>query len=396
MSEFVIENGMLMEYLGCASTVMIPDHVREIHCATFFDCETVESIVVGAGISTLKSHTFDVEWLRKVYIPAAVTELEDHIFSYPYYEDYGVVVGGETGSAIESYCNARGIDFVATDDVADFLSTPNEILRRRLDDRIEKEREFFVDESHRGYCAELTGDTLRIFVPDGVTMERITVKNMQDKLTKRRIEKIRHIVIGDHITGLESFYHFRKLQSIWLGAHVEQLCHDCFAYDYQLATIRVDERNPFFRTMEDSVLFSYDWKTLVRYAPGRPDRFYAIPDFVEAIAPSAFHYAGNLECVKVCARIRTIGKFSFHNAYNIRHIYFEGADTMPEDWTVFAVDGDDRLYKCTMLLVVGCKQGSAVEKWCKKQGITHRIVDDDRAEAFLVLPEQKRQPIIKF
>ncbi len=389
MKEFVIENGILKKYAGTSDSVVIPDCVKEIHSAVFCDCDAIDSIVVGSGIRKLKSHTFDSEWIRKVYIPASVTDIEDYVFAYPYCDGYSVVVGGEKGSPIENYCNARGIDFVEADDIEKFLSTTNEELRRRLDEQIAKEQEFFVDESQRGYCAELIGDTLRIFVPDRITMEKITVKNMQDKLTKRRMQKIKHLVIGDRITGIESFYNFTNLQSVWIGAHVEEIYHDCFAYDYHLATIRVDERNKFYRSLEDSILFSYDWKTLVRYAPDRPDKFYAIPAFVEAIAPSAFHYAGNLECVKVGEHVRAVGKFAFHNAYNIKHIYFEGVSTTLEDWTVFTVDGDYCLCKCMWLLVVGCKQGSAVKRWCEDHKIAFQIVESDQVDGFLELSHRE-------
>lgn len=109
-TEFLIEDGVLVRYNGKGGDIIIPDGVREIGSALFFDGEsdntTLTSVVIPEGTKRIGSNAFrwcknlrtvilpagllaigdsaflGCDSLKMIDIPASVTELGDEAFSY--------------------------------------------------------------------------------------------------------------------------------------------------------------------------------------------------------------------------------------------------------------------------------------------------------------------------
>lgn len=74
-NEFVIENGMLVKYLGDSNSVVIPGGVTKIGNDVFCANKTVESVVIPDGVTEIGDRAFCYcESLKHVSVPDSVIE----------------------------------------------------------------------------------------------------------------------------------------------------------------------------------------------------------------------------------------------------------------------------------------------------------------------------------
>ena len=251
------------------------------------------------------------------------------------------------------------------------------------------------DSANDGYIAEIKKDTLEICVPDNINGDYITVGDLKEKISKKYISGITKVIIGDRIKDISnlSFVGYDKLESIYLGADVEIVNPARFYGAFNLSEIVVSNSNKFFKVC-DNVLFSYDMKTLIKYAQGKRNDFYEIPQCVEIIGKYAFACSIYLNCVKVGENIKSIGEYAFHNAWHLRHIYIgEGVKDICGRY-VFSGNDELELWLCEGYLVVGGKANSKIASWCENEGVNFYALKDNEIDDFLALPLPELKPFL--
>jgi hypothetical protein len=130
----------------------IPDFVEEIGVGCFSDTDYTRYIIIGKNVRKICDRALGDQFkfvIKQIYIPGTVTELEGEIFDCGV-DDGGVyysieIVGGERGSAIERYCNERGIPFVVFDssEIETFYSLSPYELKELVRRQSEEEREWY-------------------------------------------------------------------------------------------------------------------------------------------------------------------------------------------------------------------------------------------------------------
>lgn len=255
-------------------------------------------------------------------------------------------------------------------------------------------KSFVINDSmNDGYIAEIKNDTLEIYVPEHVITDCITVEDLTKKIPEEYMSGITKVIIGDRIKDISnlSFVGYDKLESIYLGADVEFVNPASVYGVFSLFEIVVNSNNKFFK-VSDNVLFSYDMKTLIKYAQGKRNDFYEIPQCVEIIGKYAFECAIYLNCVKIGDNVKTIGEFAFHNAWNLRHIYIGEGVTDIQGRYVFGVNDEIQLFTSEWILVVGGKADSKIASWCENEGVNFYAIQDNELDDFLAVPLPELKP----
>ena len=80
-SDFVIENGVLIEYQGSGGDVVIPDGVISIGHGVFAYCGSLKSVTIPDSVTSIGSSAFaDCNSLAHITIPNSVTNIGYHAF----------------------------------------------------------------------------------------------------------------------------------------------------------------------------------------------------------------------------------------------------------------------------------------------------------------------------
>ena len=81
-ADFIIENGVLIKYVGQGRKVIVPDGVHEIGEWAFAQCDTVESINLPDEVTVISPHAFILcRNLTEINLPAGVEQIGDCAFT---------------------------------------------------------------------------------------------------------------------------------------------------------------------------------------------------------------------------------------------------------------------------------------------------------------------------
>lgn len=101
------------------------------------------------------------------------------------------------------------------------------------------------------------------------------------------------LIIGDSVESVpDGLFLYDDLTSLEIGKNCRNIGTEQFVYS-SIGHITVDGDNPNYTSVND-VLYSKNMTVLIKYAAGREDEAFVIPDTVEKICPAAFINAVNL------------------------------------------------------------------------------------------------------
>ncbi len=102
--------------------------------------------------------------------------------------------------------------------------------------------------------------------------------------------KLREIELPESLktVGKYAFEYCVELEKIRIPASVTDIGFRAFGYTTKLYEFTVDENNPSYASI-DGNLYTKDGKTLIKYAQGKPDENFFVPEGVEIIADEALN-----------------------------------------------------------------------------------------------------------
>ena len=390
-------------------TFRIGEGVEEIGESCFWRVKGLARIDIGKNVKKICNYGLwgdSCDFLERIYIPPTVTELSGEIFDSGG-DSAGVyypvsVVGGASGSAIEEYCNVRGIPFFAVeeDGIEDFYVMPLPELYARIKEITEKEKVFLVTDPENGYQAKITDGVLEF---RGFSATGATLKDTRVKINADRREKVKKAIIGSGIREIADLAldDYENLESVYIGADVQVISPLAFSGRNQsgsggcrrISSFVVDENNPYYRAIDD-VLYTRDMQTLVKYSPGKPELYHEVDPRVRHIGDFAFEYTNALLCVKVGGNCISVGHAAFLNVQNLRHAWFAGSvTTWPEHYPFVGEFGFDWPWRIRGL-VIGGPGGSVIEKYCAAEGVHFFPLAESQTRDFLKtpVPDEEEDP----
>ena len=132
-------------------------------------------------------------------------------------------------------------------------------------------------------------------------------------------DKLKELIIPEGILSIGGFA-LPSLKTISFPATMEHIDSLAFHYCRTPSEITVAEGNTVYKSV-DGNLFSYDGTRLIRYASGKEDQTYTVPDGTVIIEGNAFEYAKHLTEVTLPDSVEEIQDQAF--------LYCEGLKTLP-------------------------------------------------------------------
>ncbi len=133
--------------------------------------------------------------------------------------------------------------------------------------------------------------------------------------------------------GGSAFVGCRSLVSITISNSVSRIGDSAFRGCVSLTNIDVDSNNPNYRSVSGN-LYSKDGTKLIRYAVGKWDGLFNIPDSVTDIGIDAFCGCNSLTSIMIPVSVISIDGRAFEECINLKDVYYGGSK---EEWNSVSI-----------------------------------------------------------
>lgn len=159
-------------------------------------------------------------------------------------------------------------------------------------------------------------------------LEKITLPETLENIGDRAFNycrALKSITVPDQVTTIGSlaFAGCTSLESASLGESVEQVQGDLFHECGKLSTLTVAHGNTSMRS-EDNVLYNKDMSLLIRYAAGKSDTKFYVPDSVKTIGANAITHCSNLTELQIPSSVTKMDDYAVYYNSALSKLFFEG------------------------------------------------------------------------
>ena len=266
-------------FSGCSSltSVEIGDSVTSIGNSAFYNCSSLTSVVIGNGVTSIGSYAFyNCSSLTSVVIPASVT-----LIDYEAFRSCDSLTNIEVRADNTAYQSIDGNLYTKDGTTLIQYTIGKTATSFTIPDSVTS-----IDEYAFSGCSSLTS----VVIPDSVTSI--------GSRTFYRCSSLTNVVIGNGVTSI--------------GMYVFDDCDS-------LTSIEVSADNATYQSI-DGNLYSKNGKTLIRYAIGKMETSFTIPNGVTLIGTSAFDGCNSLTSVVIPNGVTSIGMYAFDGCSSLTSI----------------------------------------------------------------------------
>ena len=357
-------------FYDCTSlkNINFPVSVTSIGSGAFFNCTSLESITIGDGVTSIGFGAFGFcTSLKSITISASVTELGANLFEIcTALENITVDVNNPLYSSIDGnlYCeNNTVLVQYAVGKQDKIFEIPEGVTTicnlaflkcASIESVIIPESMVYIGNSAFERCTALKS----INIPGSVkeigpgsfmwcsSLESVTIGEGVSVIADGAFQdctSLKSIIIPDSVTdigvfvfedctSLESatigagvtyindmFNGCTSLKSIFIPENVINVGNDPFLGCNSLENITVDANNTNYTSIDGS-LYNKDATRLIKYAVGKTDTSFVVPDSVIYISANAFENCTSLKNVTIGANVINIGMSAFSNCTSLESV----------------------------------------------------------------------------
>ena len=340
-------------YCNNLTDITIPSSVTHIGVLAFQDCSRLSSVTIEEGCKlSIGNYAFnDCKYLKSITIPNGVISIGEDAFMEECEIKFSL------GESETDLVIPEGITSISANAFKDCEKAKSITIPSSVTD---------MDLVAFRECTYLTNAMIsednpvyksidgNIYTKDGKTLLRYVTTGRNDAsfvfIIPDEVTSIAeyafsyyppsNIVFGNGITEIGNIFgYYGCPKSITLGKNVTNIASSTFELCGALLNIMVDENNNAYKSI-DGNLYSKDGKTLIKYAVGKTDTTFTIPNGVTTIQERAFYDAKNLINITISNSVTSIGEYTFYNCSNLENI------TISESVTSI---GEYAFYGCSKL-----------------------------------------------
>ena len=294
---------------------IIPNEVTDIDMFAFVFSQNLTSVVIPDGITTINYGVFSFCYnLNSVVVPNSLVSIGEDVFLecnnlYIIYNNsnLNLTIGDESYGGIAE--NAKVIvnkygSISHADDGNKYILTDDGFLFRY------KQGEYTL--------IAYDGRESKVTLPEKVNGSTYSLEEI----------KACEIVLPEGVTSIEANSFSSILKNITIPASVTSIDAEAFKNCTRLKNIEVSEENTVYKSI-DGNLYTKDGKTLVKYAVGKTDRQFIIPDEMVEISIDTPEDLRYIESVVIHNGVTNIADSAFSGCNYLEYVYFTGTQ---EEW----------------------------------------------------------------
>ena len=245
LSEFVIEDGVLLSYEGDAERVAIPVGVTEIGEGVFKERKSIKEVVIPEGVTSIGIDAFfDCENLKSVIIPNSVMSIGGNAFSYCKSLESVTIPDGVTSIGWMAFGSCDSLKSV---------TIPDSVINVHVEafsgckslTSIDVDENNAMYSSNEGVLFNKTKTTL-VQYPNGRKSVNYTIPNTVTSIGRSAFfycENIKSVIIADSVTRIGSFAFMAcaSLESIIIPDSVTSIGWSAFSWCKSLKSVTVPD-----------------------------------------------------------------------------------------------------------------------------------------------------------
>ena len=287
---------------------IIPDSVTRIGNSAFRDCSSLTSVVIPDSVTSIGNWAFIS--CSDLYIIYNNSNLNLAIGYY-----------GNIAKNAKVIINKNGM--ISVDDGNKYVLTDDGFLFRY------KQGEYTL--------IAYDGRESKVTLPEKINGSSYSLEDVKG-LTK--------VIIPDGVTKIEADSFGSSLRSITIPASVTSIDADAFKNCTRLESIEVSEENTAYKSI-DGNLYTKDGKTLIKYAVGKTDEQFVIPNEMVEISIDTPEDLEYIESVVIHNGVTNIADSAFSGCENLEYVYFTGTQ---EEWKNIII-GENNDYLIEAIIV---------------------------------------------
>jgi len=312
-------------FSGCSSllSIEIPGSVESIGSSAFNACAKLSSVTICSGVKVIGNTAFSrCTKLKSIKIPNTVTSIGELTFRYCSGLTSVDIPNSVTNIGNYAFENCSSLTSIKIPDSVTSIGRYTFNMCSRLTSVTIGNSVTSIGSSAFYGCDSLTsivvsGDNAayksidgNLYAKDGRTLiQYATGKDDTEFVIPSDVE-----TIGD-----SAFAGCDSLTSVTIGNSVTSIGDAAFSGCTSLTSIVVSGENVAYKSI-DGNLYAKDGKTLIRYAIGKANNEFAIPDGVETIVNSAFAGCDSLTSVTIGNSVTSIGDAAFFGCDSLTSI----------------------------------------------------------------------------
>ena len=326
-SDFVIENGVLKDYTGNDSQVVIPSGVTSIGDYAFENCDSIVTVTIPNGVTNIGNYAFKgCDRLESVTISKTVERIEQQAFN-------------ACGSLTNVNIQGSGLTFIGYRAFYDCVSLQEIILPKSMK---------IIGEDAFRDCSSLTKAPLQ----NGITTIHKSAFENCDKLTEVSIpstvvsmgdyvffdcDSVKKIVIQEGVTsiGAYTFGHCDRLEEVSIPGSILTIGNESFKECINLKQVTIGNgvQNINYRAF-------YNCESLNEIVLPNSIRVIGeevfkacyslsitIPSKVVTIGNAAFAWCDKLTEVVIPKTVKSIGEYAFGDCDSLKKVTVEDGAT---------------------------------------------------------------------
>lgn len=297
-------------FIGCSSltSITIPDSVTNIGYEAFYNCSSLTSVTIPNSVTSIGNSAFcSCSSIMSATIPNSITSIEGSTF-----KNCSSLTSITIPESVKSIGNSafEGCSRLTNITIPDSITSIGSWAFKGCSslDHNKYDNAKYLGNTNNPYLALI--ECAHTF---------ITSCKINDQ-TK--------------VIAALAFDDCTSLTNVTIPYSVSNIGHGVFSDCRSLKSINVDKNNSTYKSIDDN-LYTIDGNILIRYAAGKTETKFSIPDSVTIIGEYAFRECGSLTSITIPNSVTSIGFSAFSQCKSLTSIVIPNSVTSI-DWYTFA------------------------------------------------------------